>query len=180
VANFLTSEEFIKRYDSRRIRELLSDTGAPVAEGDLATNENLLAILGEATEMILSACQVGEEYSELELQTLADSETSGFLIRRLCADLGYSLLVARRCTSSDQLNKQAPQWQFANVQLQQIRDGYLLFPRIGDGAHEDAGNPRTANLQTQVTTPDPNCSWSSQVNRALIPSSPLTNPFGCC
>lgn len=178
MASFLTPDQFLRAYDGRRIKELLSDTGTPVT--DVTTNENLLAILGEATEMILSAALQGEEYSEADLQELADSATSGFLVRRLTADLAMGLLTARRCTSADQLNKLCPQWQFANVQLQQIRDGFYLFPRLDGEPNANAGLPRTADLRTQITSPPPQCSWSQTANSRLLPNSPTTNPFGCC
>lgn len=178
MASFLTPDQFILRYDARVIRQRLSDTGTPVT--DLTSNETLLSILGEATEMILSAALQGEEYSEADLQELADSTTAGFLVRRLTADLAMGLLTARRCTSADELNKMCPQWQFANAQLQQIRDGFYLFPRLDGEPNANAGLPRTADLTTQITSPQPGCSWSQIASSHLLPNSPTTNPFGCC
>ena len=145
---FLTPAQFVKVYDTRRVQQLLSDTGTPVASGDLATDENLLNLLAESTEMILSAVQVGTKYTEDELQDLADSSTSGYLVRRLCADLAYGLLVARRGTSAADMDRLAPNWKFAQFQLQQLREGTLIFPRVERDEHPGAGNPRTTNLTT--------------------------------
>jgi hypothetical protein len=173
MASFLTADEFIKRYDVRRTCELLSDTGTPVSAGSLSSNTNLEALLGEATEMVLSAAAVAEEYSETELQTLADSTTSGFLLRRLVADLTFGLLVSRRATSAADMDRLAPQWKFAQYHLQQIADGVRIFPRISGGEHEDAGNPRTADLTQQTTTPTD--SWAAQATSRLLPSSGRIN-----
>jgi hypothetical protein len=177
---FLTSAQFIKNFDTRRVQQLLSDTGTPVAAGDLATNTNLLELLAEATELVLSSVQVRNQYTEAELQALADSATKGFLLRRLVSDLAFGLLVSRRGSSAADLDRLAPNWKTAQVQLARLAAGELIFPRladadIGGSDHLLAGTPRCTDLQTQTTTPI--SSWVREAAR-IHPRDQNTSSYG--
>lgn len=176
--SFCTPAQLILQYDSRRVRELASDSGSPVAEADIATNSVLLNALGRATEMILSACRVSEEYTEEELQALAldsDNLGVGYQLRGLCADLAFGLLVMRRGTGAADLDRLSPAFAAAQRTLQMIEDGSRIFARYGREIdaepNADAGNPRTADLTQQTTTPTN--SWAAAATSRLIPSSPL-------
>lgn len=176
MASFATPAQLILQYDSRRVRELASDSGTPVAVADIATNEVLLHVLGRATEMVLAAARVGEEYTEEDLQELADSATSGYELRGIVCDLAFGLLVMRRGTGAADLDRLSPAFGAAQRTLQLISDGARIFSRIDDGLHAEAGNPRTVNLNEQTTTPVD--SWAAAANRRLIPTSPLNGPSG--
>jgi hypothetical protein len=159
-------------YDVRRLKELCSDSGTPVATGDLSADPVLSHALNRATEMVLSAARVGEEYTEEDLQELADSSTAGYDLRGLVCDLAYGLLVMRRGTGAADMDRLSPAFGAAQRTLQAISDGSRIFSRIDGGQHADAGTPRTADLTTQTTTPS--TSFAAAASRRLIPS--VTNP----
>lgn len=175
MASFATPAQLILAYDSRRCRELASDTGNPVAVGSVDTDPVLLAVLARATEMVLMSVRQGKEYSEAELQTLADSATAGAGLRGIVTDLAFGLLVMRRGTGAADLDRLSPAFGAAHRTLQLLEDGELVFPRIDGEEHEDAGLPRTADLTQQTTTPTD--SWSAAATTSLLPSSRNTSNF---
>jgi hypothetical protein len=171
---FATSTHLVLQFDTRRIQELCSDTGTPVSAGSLSSNSVITWVLNRATEMILMAARQGDEYSEAELQTLADDDDAGWSIRGLTCDLAFGLLVMRRGTGAADLDRLSPSYGAALRTLQQISDGARIFPRISGDEHEDAGKPRTANLTEQTTSPTVAESWSATAASRLLPHSPLT------
>lgn len=169
MASFADTSDLTVYYDSRRVRELCSDTGVPIAEGDLATNAVALAALARATEMVLMAVRQGDEYSEDELQTLADDDDTGAGLRGLVCDLAFGVLVMRRGIAASDQDRLSPAYRSAQQTLQLISAGELIFPRIDGEEHADAGKPRAADLTQQATTPLDG--WAKSVNYAIIPSS---------
>ncbi len=171
MASFADPSDLVTFYDGRRVRELASDSGTPVATGDIATDEVLLAVLARATEAILMSVRVGERYTEDELQELADSADSWSGITGLTCDLAFGYLVMRRGTGAADLDRLSPAFGAAQRTLQLLEEGALIFARIDGDQHPDAGNPRTADLSQQTTTPTN--SWAAAATQRLIPSSPL-------
>lgn len=149
---YVTAAQFLRLVDRRRVRDLLSDSGTPVADADLADNENLADILGVASEMIASAALVGERYTPEQLAALAASATGGYLLRSLTAHLAYGLLVSRRGQGAADVSRQAPMYVEALRQLDQLRTGAALFPGVPNDDHPDAGLPATANLNATTQT----------------------------
>jgi len=137
---YLTAAQFLRKYDERRVRQLLSDSGSPTA-GDLATDDNLSDLLSMASEMIAAAVLVGKRYTLDQLTELATSTSYGFLLRQLTADLAYGLLVARRGTSAADLTRLAPTYALALQQLEMLRNGHCLFPGLSNDQHPDADLP---------------------------------------
>lgn len=149
---FLTVAQFARLYDGRVLRENLSDSGSPIASGDLATNDNLLDILNMASEMISAAALVGKRYTPAQLAALAASNDSGYLLRRLTADLAFALVLARRGRAAADLDRLAPSRAWALQQLDLLRTGTHLFPGIDSGDHPEAGLPSQANLNATTQT----------------------------
>lgn len=179
MASFADPSDLVKSYDSRRVRELCSDTGTPVAIGDIDTDPVLLMVLARATETVLAYARKGERYEESELQELADSATAGFALTGLVCDLAFGYLTLRRGTGAADWDRLSPAYKAALATLEELANGTEVFARIDGDAHPDAGTPRTASLTQQVTSPTYQCSWSQQASRNLLPVSPTTNP-DCC
>jgi hypothetical protein len=178
MASFADPADLIVAYDSRRVRELCSDTGTPIGTGDVATDPVLLVMLARATEMILSHARKGNRYSEEELQTLADSATAGYDVTGLTCDLAFGYLVMRRGIGMADVDRLSPQYRMGLQRLEQLANGEEIFARIDGDAHPDAGTPRTADLRNQTTSPTLGESWSQQASIRLLPNSPVTNPYG--
>lgn len=148
---YITPSQFLKAYDSRRIRELLSDTGTPVADADVNSNTNLAQILAEASEEVAAAALVGKRYTTSQLESLAASSTTGFMLRRLVADLAVALVVSRRGAAAADIERLCPRHREALRQLEMLRTGAELFPFISDD-HAEAGLPATVDLNAQTNT----------------------------
>jgi hypothetical protein len=167
---YCTVAQFIKNYDNRRIRELLSDSGTPVAQSDLASNTTLAQLLSEASELVQAAVSVRKKYTHAELLAMSASATHGFLLRRLTADLAYGLLVARRGTPAADLARIAPQWTWAQGVLADLRLGEMVFPLESDESHPEAGLPGVSDMTTNTGT-DTFCSISGRTNGRLFPGA---------
>lgn len=176
---FASSSDLLLQYSAKRIGELTGD-GTFVPEGDLSSHPVIVWALERATEEILMSVRRGDKYEEEDLQALADSGSAGWSIRGLTVDLAYSFLQMRKGVRMSDMDQLCPGYRMALQTLKLLADGEEVFPRIEGEEHPDAGTPRTANLQQQITSPPLNCSWSAQANIRLIPNSPTSNPFGCC
>lgn len=146
--SYATTQDLLLRYDERRVADLVSDTGSrstnpaasPVAE----------MALEDASGMIDAACRVSGRYKSLDLLGMTGHGAS--LLVRLCCDLAYGLLVARRGYSSTDQKAMAPQFEFANAMLDSIRKGERVFD-VFDGQNPDSGTPVTStvlNLKTKT------------------------------
>lgn len=172
MASFALPADLILYYDSRRVSQLVTDTGTPAT--DLDNNAVVLAMLARATEEILSHALKGKKYTEDELQELADSPTSGYFLVGLCCDLAYGYLVQRRGTGAADMDRQAPSFKTAQLKLLQLADGSEIFPRISSDEHGDAGTPSTVDLSAQITS---TCKYTDRAFVRLLPSRPF-GPFG--
>lgn len=136
---YATGAEFTTRYDARRLAQLVADDGVQVASGTVATNNVLLAALEDASAAINSACYVGERYDASSLGALT---TNGeYLLKRLCCDIAFGYLVARRGLSTDETNKLAPRYVEALAYLDLLRKGERIFD-TADGSNANAGLAR--------------------------------------
>jgi hypothetical protein len=167
---YITVAQFLRLYDSRRVAQLLSDSGIPVVSGDLATNENLIDILAIASEQIAAAVIVGKRYTLQQLEDLAENEDYGFLLRRLVADLAWAGIVSRRGTGATELQRLCPSLNWCEQQLDMLRLGQHIFPGIEDADHPAAGLPSSANINA---TSNPN-----RVSKFTDKASRLF-PFDC-
>ena len=122
------------RYDVRRLADLSSDTGVrtPPAEidDDLAITHPIRQSLLDATAMILSASRVSARYTLAELygdETTSPATPGSTTAKRLCCDLAFGLLTARRGYSAKELEAMAPQFVAAQQQLELLRRGDRIF-----------------------------------------------------
>lgn len=171
--SFASAAQFTVAYDNRATRESLSDTGVPVT-GDLANDPNLLQLLEESSEMILSACEVGARYNKDDLDALAASTTVGFLLRRLTIDLTHGLVVSRRGRAAADVTRLSPRYALALQMLDQLAAGKRLFPGIAGDTHAKAGLPET------VTNPIPSSPTQTLSQRAsrVFPYNPYNTNLG--
>lgn len=167
---YITAAQFVRVYDSRKIVQELSDSGSPVLEADLDTNANLADILGMASEMVASAALVGKRYTVAQLAALAASSDSGFLLRKLVADLAFAILVGRRGRSAADVDRLCPAHRQALLSLEQLRNGERLFPGITDGQHAEAGLPGSTDTQSP-TNPNRLITFTTKASRLF--------PFDC-
>src|SRR5262245_17436651 len=101
--SFAAPQEFTVRYDPRRLAQLVTTSGDPHEDlpnqFDVESSPLVFAALGDATEIICAACQVGGFYRRADLENLALDYSSashtgrGGLLVRLCCDIAYALLV---------------------------------------------------------------------------------------
>lgn len=92
MTSMATPAEFLARYDTRLISDLISDVGAPSVNA--ATDPNLLAALEDASSAINAAVYVGDRYTPDQMSRL--SATAAGFIRRLCCDLALIYIKRRR------------------------------------------------------------------------------------
>lgn len=133
---YITPADFVLRYDVRQVCQYVSDTGQPVTPTSLATNPVLLAILEDASQMIVMAARKGQRYTLAQLNQIYNSNTTvqdpnGINARNqlisLCANLAWGLLVSRRGFSVEQITAMAPMYRAALETVQMIADGQRIF-----------------------------------------------------
>jgi hypothetical protein len=136
MAVYCTAAQLLNFADERTIRDLLSDSGQPVA-GDLASNPKLTMLLQSASGRLEAACFVSENYTAVELAAMSDNSLA--LAAEICGMLVMATLHSRRPGRlAPELVKQLREG--AEDYLQQLRNGARLFD-VGD--HAEAGKPST-------------------------------------
>ena len=94
--SFAQPTDMLARYDYRVIAQLVTDTGIPATVDELLTDPNLLASLADASGEILMSAQIGNRYTEADLNNLTEI-SQAYLIRLTC-DLSLYFLIIRRGT----------------------------------------------------------------------------------
>jgi hypothetical protein len=174
---FAQTSDLVLQYDQRRIGELASDTGTPIAPSAFSTNPVLLYTLARATEIVLMNARLGKRYTEAELLALAQDTLSqgiGAELRGLTCDLAFGLLVMRRGTGANDLQRLSPAFAQAQQTLRLLAQGEFVFAHTATEAQIAAGTPETANLTQLPNSPPLYDSWSQQANLGLLPISPFT------
>ncbi len=162
---FLDGAGMLERYDSRRVGQLVLDTGVNASAADLADSgttagARLLALLNEASELVVAAAAVGKRYTRADLDAVAAAGTgSAYLLRRLTADLAFGLLCKRRGYDAKQFAALAPAYLEALQYLEQLRRGERILDSVAGVA--DAGLPAgvAAAPASQIAT------WTSTASR---------------
>ncbi len=98
-----------------------------------------------ASEVVAAAALVGERYSPQQLDALAVSTTSGFLLRRIVSDIAMAFIMARRVRAASDLDKITPLKAWAEQQLDLLRTGTHLFPGT-EAITAPAGVPSQGSL----------------------------------
>lgn len=143
---YATSSQFLERYDRRRVGELCRDNNTSATTGEIVSPDAVvLAMLNDASGMIDSAVRAGRRYSTSDLAALPTN--SNYLLVRLCCDLAYGLLVARRGYNATDQFAMSPLYTAALQTLEQLRNGERVF--VTDGAM-DAGLPTTAVIGRDI------------------------------
>ena len=124
---YATPQDLLIRYDERRVADLVSDTGTRSAAP--LTSPVVAAVLEDAAGILDSACRVGGRYSLTDLANMSGSGHS--LLVRLSCDIAYSLLVARRGYSTTDMKVMAPQMDWANKMLDDLRKGDRVLDIFG-------------------------------------------------
>lgn len=75
ASSYLSVAELKKRIDYRVLADLCSDTGTRLTEAALLTNENLAALLADASAEFERACMCGERYKPADLAALVAAST---------------------------------------------------------------------------------------------------------
>lgn len=93
------ASEFLKRVDRKAVAKLASDEtdGTPVADGNLETDENIIAALRDASGLVESAAMNAARYKkdDLELIVATECNSQGILFR-MVSDLAWTFLFERR------------------------------------------------------------------------------------
>lgn len=151
MARYCSGSEFVKRYDYRRVAQLVTDDGAPLTSSSaVAADSNVLQMLDDATADINSAVLVGKKYkvSDLDVSdpTICKLTASGLnLLQRICADLAYGYCVVRRALPTTETSALGPRFQAAQDVLEKLRYGSHIFD-FTDGTPADAGLAHDLNV----------------------------------
>lgn len=145
---YADAADLIARYDSRRIGDYVSDDGTRVDEGDLATDDKVLAALETASGEVEVALQQGARYSPSELLSLTGNSLE--YLKQLVCDIAFCRLYERHGWEDDD---GPPEMTFKRSQeaLNRLRKGENVFnltPQV------EAGLPSLATpARVQVQRP---------------------------
>lgn len=121
AGSFVTTANFLTRYDWRLIAQMVSDTGTADSQGAVATDPNLLQILQDASGEVLMYAIQGGRYSQTDLDNLTD--ISKAQLQRLVSDIAIWFIVLRRGLPVDEY----PQCRLALEMLKLISEGEEIF-----------------------------------------------------
>lgn len=139
---YITPQQLIQYYDSRRVLQLASDSDEDASLMDLSSPvspafqivNNCITV---ACSEIDTHCQIGRIYTRQQLeQIITDANDSPNdivkqkrvgLLRQLTADLAFGLLVSRRGYSAETLREMAPRYEAALNTLERLAAGMQVF-----------------------------------------------------
>lgn len=111
---YATYEDMVLRYDTRALKDLVSDTGVP--EPFLDLNSVIDLVLSEATGILNSAVQVGNSYTDDQIaELLAAGGTGADHLKGLVCSIAMALLLRRR----------PEKYKAADKRLEDIERNYL-------------------------------------------------------
>jgi phage gp36-like protein len=114
-----------KRYDHRRLGQLVKDDGTQATEAALDADDNLLECIDDACGMVNSYALRGGRYTVEDLEALTGVDLK--FLKRLVCDLTYGLLVQRRGYTGSELDSLAPGYKTALAWLDKLAEGSLIF-----------------------------------------------------
>lgn len=166
----------MRRYDQRRVAQLLSDTGTPIAtqaeinDGSalaiFAANAVLIDLLKDASNKVLMACRVANRYRQQDLDLLyADTDRNSSLIRLVC-DIAMGFLCTRRGLSTQEIYAQAPMLKDSLQTLEMLKTGDRVF----DDAPPPGTDAPTAGAEVAQVAVNPiGLYWSVQTGNRIFP-----------
>lgn len=142
--SFATPADLKTRYDERLLGQLVRDDGTKASSTALDTDTILQAALDDAAGDIVSACIVGQRYSEDDLNSLAGYSLDH--LKRINCDVAMRYLADRRVHAK------------ANEAIERIMErGEKYIKRLQDGetlfnltAQVAAAVPKVAGPTTQT------------------------------
>ena len=125
---YCTVTQFLQRYDTRSVRELLSDTGTAVSTSAVADDTTLAALLKEASGEVEAAACAGQRYvinsSQNDLSSLTNN--SAAFLAGMVAHLTMYRLWCRRPAMMANVPP-PPLYDRAQEFLEQLRLGERVF-----------------------------------------------------
>ncbi len=127
--SYATGAQLVLRYDVRTLGQLASDTGVAVSPGAVAGDPVILAHLAQASGDIEAALLQGQRYTLTDLANVA-ADTAGAIygnsnsfLARLCCDLAFASLWARRPWMKDNEEYALKAREASNAELDRMRRG---------------------------------------------------------
>lgn len=124
-SSYASATDMIRRYDVRRLGELVRDNGTRATSGQLLSDTIMQEMLDDGTGMIEAACRVGKKYTRDDLDGMTGADEH--LLIRLNCDLAYGSLLKRRGTSAQAMQEMAPRYFMALDILKKIWCGEWVF-----------------------------------------------------
>jgi|GEM_PF-4082768 phage gp36-like protein len=150
MASHASVDDLLKRYDLRRIGDLVNDNDTRASEVDLKGNTTAGAVtqtaLSDASGMINSAILAGKRYKLSDLLSMTDESKA--LLKRLCCDLAYALLIARRGYGGEDMVAMTSRAKESEQILEQLRQGDRLFEIE---ANQNASVPNQAVISKNIS-----------------------------
>lgn len=125
--SYATPTAMLRRYDSRKICQLVRDDGSVANATEILTDEVLQALLDDADGEIRFAVRAGDRYTLDELDEIAADDDKKAPLVRLACDITYGLLWIRRGLSDRELAAVAPRYVQAQQTLEMLRRGDRVF-----------------------------------------------------
>lgn len=149
MASHAEGVDLVLRYDVRRLGDLILDDDTRAEPGAISGHPVVQAMLSDATGLINSALLAGDRYSLIDINIFgtALSEASKNLLKRMCCDLAYGLLLARRGYSATDTSAMAPRYMEAKELLEQLKQGDRIFDLLTTKA---AGLVQQAKISSKV------------------------------
>lgn len=124
---YATGADMIAYRDVRNLGRLLSDTGTPIADAAVATNETLEKLLLAASGDVELACQRGGRYTVADLEGLDGAAAEK--LRELVCDLAFYKVSKRR--HPDLSPEDVAGVLVAFETLKALEAGEIVFPTDG-------------------------------------------------
>lgn len=151
MAAHATVDDLLKRYDLRRIGDLVNDNDTRATSTDLNNASSpagavVQTALSDASGMINSAILAGKRYKLTDFINMSDESKA--LLKRLCCDLAYAFLVSRRGYGATDLEAMTSRAKESEMILEQLRQGERLF-EVEE--NQNAALPNQAVISNKVS-----------------------------
>lgn len=140
--SYLDPSELPNYYDQRRVLQLASDTGSSAVIADLSNPASkpyltVQSAIRSAASDIDSHCQQGKQYTRDILEGFITDAAANpsdeakqkrvAILKQLCADLAFGILMSRRGYTAETLDQLAPRYDTALQTLERLKVGAQIF-----------------------------------------------------